>query len=502
VRVWLAVVALVGCATPTPAGVESPAGAEPPAGTALTISGAAHSEVGWTEAEVRAMDEIQVAYENREGETETHTGIPIAALLALAGVPDEADTTIFVGDDGYTAKVYLDDIQACPNCIVAFRDQGGFSIFMPGYPGNVQVRGLVEIELLAESQPAADVFPTPSEPEDVDGPVTVTDAAGRTVTLPKLPRRLMIVGRGPYMALHLLYMFPEGRERLVAVESKGATASDFLPLVDPDFLQVPTLASNPGPEQIAASAPDLVIMKSVAVEQMSESLAQVGIPVVYLGLETPEQFFQDVANLGLLLGNEARASEIAAFYQQRLDRIAQRIGDLSEEEKPRVLLIEYSDRGGEVAVQVPAPPWMQTLQVQSAGGNPVWVADTQMTDGWTVTNFEQIAVWDPDKILLVVWYTMDLEQVVAGLKADPQWSKLKAVRDDELYVFPADLYGWDNPEPRWILGVTWLATRLYPDRFADVDLHDEMVQFFGELYGMDRAAVDAKIVPQVHLDVR
>jgi hypothetical protein len=30
---------------------------------------------------------------------------------------------------------------------VSFRNQGGFSIVMPGYPGNMQVKGVVEIQV-------------------------------------------------------------------------------------------------------------------------------------------------------------------------------------------------------------------------------------------------------------------------------------------------------------------------------------------------------------------
>jgi iron complex transport system substrate-binding protein len=222
------------------------------------------------------------------------------------------------------------------------------------------------------------------------------------------------------MTLHLLYMFPEGRARLIGAESKGATPSDFLPFVDPNFADIVSLAANPGPEQILALEPDLVLMKGIVLEQMGELLTQVGIPVVYTGLETPEQFFQDVTNLGALLGNPARAAEIVEFYQSRLDRITQAVVDIPDNEKPRVLLIEYSDRGGEVAVQVPAQSWMQTIQVQAAGGNPVWLEAAEMTDGWTVVNFEQIAVWDPDQIFVVVWYTLDPAGVIATLKADAQ----------------------------------------------------------------------------------
>jgi iron complex transport system substrate-binding protein len=372
---------------------------------------------------------------------------------------------------------------------------------MPGFTGQVQVRDLVEIQVLD----AAATLPEASDWEDAsipnDGPVTVVDSAGQTVALDALPRRIVVVGRAPYMTLHLLHMFPEGQTRLIGAESKGATPSDFLPSADPDFVNIVSLAANPGPEQIVALEPDLVLMKSVVVEQMGESLAQVGIPVVYTGLETVEQFFQDVTNLGALLGNPARAAEIVGFYQSRLDRITQAVAGISGKDKPRVLLLEYSDRGGEVAVQVPAQSWMQTTQVQTAGGDPVWLEAAEMTDGWTVVNFEQIAVWDPDQIFVVVWYALDPTEVIATLKANPQWSQLQAVQNEQVYAFPSDIFGWDTPEPRWILGMTWLATRIHPDLFTDLDVTEEMITFFGQMYGMERNNVEEHILPRVHLDI-
>jgi iron complex transport system substrate-binding protein len=102
----------------------------------------------------------------------------------------------------------------------------------------------------------------------------------------------------------------------------------------------------------------------------------------------------------------------------------------------------------------------------------------------------------------VVWYQLDPQEVIDGLKADPQWSKLGAVEEGELYAFPADIFGWDTPESRWILGMTWLAKRLHPERFEEVDLEATVYAFFEELYGMDKAAVDEHIMPRLFLDVR
>ena len=123
------------------------AGGAAPGDAALKITGNVGREVGWAEEEVRAMETIEAQSTNKKGETTTYTGVPIGALLELAGVQEGATTLTFVGDDGYTADVGLADVQACQECIVSFRNQGGFSIVLPGFPGDVQVKGVVEIRV-------------------------------------------------------------------------------------------------------------------------------------------------------------------------------------------------------------------------------------------------------------------------------------------------------------------------------------------------------------------
>jgi DMSO/TMAO reductase YedYZ molybdopterin-dependent catalytic subunit len=118
-----------------------------PDNAALKITGNVETEVGWTEEKVRSMDTIEAQYTNKEGETQAFTGVRITDLLSKAGPQDEAATLVFVADDGYAAEVPLVDIQACADCIVALRNQGGFGIVAPGFPGNVQVKGVVEIQV-------------------------------------------------------------------------------------------------------------------------------------------------------------------------------------------------------------------------------------------------------------------------------------------------------------------------------------------------------------------
>lgn len=113
----------------------------------LSITGMVDNEMSWTEEEVRAMETTEAVRENNAGEEETYTGVSLNALLDQAGVQDGASTVVLVADDGYEVEVPLADLRACTDCIASFRNQGGFSSVMPGFPGNTQVKGLVELRL-------------------------------------------------------------------------------------------------------------------------------------------------------------------------------------------------------------------------------------------------------------------------------------------------------------------------------------------------------------------
>jgi hypothetical protein len=113
----------------------------------LKITGLVDSQMTWTEGEVHAMETMDAISTNSSGEESTYTGVSINALLDEAGVQDSASTVVFVADDGTGAEASLEDVRGCNDCIVSFRNRGGFSIVMPGYPDDLQVKGVVEIKV-------------------------------------------------------------------------------------------------------------------------------------------------------------------------------------------------------------------------------------------------------------------------------------------------------------------------------------------------------------------
>lgn len=343
---------------------------------------------------------------------------------------------------------------------------------------------------------AAPPSPTPAAPG-----IAVTDALSRTVTFAGPPERIVAAGRAVRLTVDTLYVFPEARQRVIAMEGRSPSMMEFLSLVNPDIQLVEFLERDAGPEQIVTTRPDAVILKSYLAGKLGQPLEQLGIPVIYVDLETPDQFFRDLTTLGQMFDNAARAEEVTAFFQARLDAVAKGVKAVPADQKPRVLILQHSDQGGQIAFSVPPATWIQTTVVELAGGQPAWL-DAAQGGGWTVVNFEQIAAWNPDAIC-VISYTGDPGEVTASLKQDAGWQALAAVKAGRLLAFPTDFagYSWDQPDTRWILGLSWLAKQLHPDRFEDLDVMEEVYSFYGQLYGLDRASVERSILPVLRGDI-
>ena len=256
---------------------------------------------------------------------------------------------------------------------------------------------------------------TPPEPTATAAPasteIKLVDALGREVTFEKAPERIVIAGRATTLVADALYLFSEARERITGIELRNQSAKKFLEVVDPSFGEKAPLEMNAAAEQIAPLKPDVVVMKSAMAEKLGTPLEQLGIPVVYVDLETPETFTKDITALGQLFGNPDRAQEILKFYQTRVDQYSAATKDLPADQKPRVLLLQHSKQGEEVAFSVPPASWLQTTMVKLAGGEPVWTEASEK-GGWTVVNFEQIAAWDPDQIYIVS-YGGDSDEIAA-----------------------------------------------------------------------------------------
>jgi iron complex transport system substrate-binding protein len=92
-------------------------------------------------------------------------------------------------------------------------------------------------------------------------------------------------------------------------------------------------------------------------------------------------------------------------------------------------------------------------------------------------SIEQVLLWNPDVIV-----TID-QDFAAGVRSDPAWASLKAVREGRIHLSPKMPFGWVDfpPSLNRLIGLWWLGKILYPDLFKE-DLHKLTRDFYTKFY--------------------
>jgi iron complex transport system substrate-binding protein len=340
--------------------------------------------------------------------------------------------------------------------------------------------------------------PLPVVAEGVPEPpaeITVEDSYGRTVELAGVPSRIVLAGRATIMLVDALYLFPGVSDRVVAVGRTNQGIGDFFPVLDESAGAKRRLGRSAGAEEILAADPDLVILKSQMRRTLGTALENAGATVLYLDLETPEQYARDIRILGTVLEQQARAEEIVALFEER----AQALREATEKRgRPEVLVLSYSRSGEEYSFRIAPESWIQTDQVRLGGGQPIWT-EAAASPGWNQIEFEQIAAWDPEVVVLISYRT-DAGEPKRRVLADELWAELEAVRNGRVYAMPSDYYSWGQPDTRWILGAEWMAYALHPALF-DEPFEGRIRAFFADFYGIDGEEYRADIAPRLSGDL-
>jgi iron complex transport system substrate-binding protein len=324
-------------------------------------------------------------------------------------------------------------------------------------------------------------------PNQNEGTIMVTDALGRTVKIKTPINRVIITGKSAWPILTVAYMFPNAKNVLY-----GLSPSINVPLfqkIDPNITSK-IVSTEPSVEEIANAKPDVVILKST-MKKLGDQLEELGISVVYVDFENLESYLRDLKVLGKVFMNETRGEELAKFYNDTYNVIISKTKKLADTEREKVLFLYYSTKNG---YQAPGNGWLQTFMIEAAGGYPL--SKEISGTGWNTVNFEQIASWNPDIIFLVTYSNSPTSSnVKKQLLENATWSSISAIQNKTVYAVPDDcgvgaLGSWDCPGSRWILGLQWMAKKIHPELFSDLDIIEEAKRFYMELYGLSEEAAN------------
>lgn len=329
-------------------------------------------------------------------------------------------------------------------------------------------------------QNEASVDSTDTDTADSSGDETrsITDMAGREVTIPSSIDSVFSTGSAA--AIYLYTLVPDkllGWNYELNDVEKSIVLEKYHSL--PNF----GMGDAVNYEAVIAAGPDIALnvgtINDAIISESDELSESLGIPVVVVDgdlLASPESY----RFMGELFGMEEEAEKLASYAESTFDNIADM--EIPDEKKVRMYF-----GNGEDSLET-APAGSSHAQIIDMV-NAVNAADLEMGDGSRVQiSAEQLLAWDPDVIVVngEPKANMSGKSAASEILGNPDFAALKAVQNERVYGTPNAPFGWVDrpPGPNRIIGIRWLSGLIYPD-YLNYDVDEEVREFFRLFYHVD-----------------
>jgi iron complex transport system substrate-binding protein len=308
----------------------------------------------------------------------------------------------------------------------------------------------------------------------------ITDMAGRQVVVPKTITKV----HTDWSILSYL-VYAVAPDLLAAVNAPFT--EEQKKLLSPAVRQLPVVGGFFGTgrvgglESLMNVKPDLVLAEmseNLALNRPAEErLASVGIPVVYVKLDTVDDYPAAISFLGTLLGRETRARTLSTYGQNVLSDIARTARALPEGRRPRVYYAE-----GPTGLLTECHTSLHAELIALTGAVNVHHCSEGLVKvkGKERVNLEQVLLYDPDVIIVAE------PEFYESVGKDPRWRSIKAVKSGRVHLIPRLLFNWFDRPPSFmrLLGVQWVMWRLYPEAYR-VEIEAEARKFYRLFLGLD-----------------
>jgi iron complex transport system substrate-binding protein len=279
-----------------------------------------------------------------------------------------------------------------------------------------------------------------------DYPLTLTDDAGREVSLAAEPQAIVSLAPSNTEIVCAL----DACDRLV-----GVTDFDDYPPEVVDVDKVVTMAQV-DVEAVVAAEPDLVLAAGNELTPTSviDQLAGLGLPVLVLYPESLDEVSADVELVGTAIGQQDEATALVDGMDERIAAVEEAVADL---ERPQTF---YEVSVFEGVIYTAGDGSFLAGLIDAAGGEPI-TGDALSTS----IEIEDLVAADPELILLGD-ATYDETITPESVAARPGWDAMTAVEDGQVLVVTDDVV-ITRPGPRIVDGLEALARAIHPDAFAD-----------------------------------
>ena len=291
--------------------------------------------------------------------------------------------------------------------------------------------------------------------------ITVTDNAGRSVTLPHPVTRVAVANRYNMEVIQSLGVL----DRVCGVDygiyqDRNAYGG---------FTEDQVIGTNQGAlnyERIIELHPEvLVIPNNGAWEDAESKLSPFGIKVVVMNPYYTDHFEELYRLAAAIFGKETEAEEFISYFKEKLDYIQQHLAGIPK----KTVYYEYKKSGW---TTIPGDYFYK--MVEYAGGDNIF-SDAVNTH----IDIEAVVERNPDAIIKVgedgappQWQAPGAAELMARkqrLIDRPGWDHIRAVQDDNILIMSQYVQGGAAK----IIGTMYIAKFLYPEQLPD--LHPEDV---------------------------
>ena len=316
----------------------------------------------------------------------------------------------------------------------------------------------------------------------------VTDQIGRQVTIPDEVDRVVVL---QHQTLNLLVQL-NATDKIVGILAnwKQQLGDSYAQLV-PELTHKAMLGdlTHVDLEQLVALHPQVVFVTNYAPKEMIDQISALGIPVLAISLRHDDAGQQGKINP--TMQNEDQA------YERGIKEGITLIGDVVNRPEQAQALIDaafagckmVSDRLKNIPEQQRVRAYMANpdlttygsgkytgLMMAHAGAFNVAAAIVQ---GFKQVSMEQVVAWDPQVIFVQDRYP----QVVQAIEHDPRWQTIDAVKNHQVWLMPEYAKAWGYPMPEAMgLGELWMAKKLYPQKFHDIDMQQQADRWYQRFY--------------------
>ncbi|HEX5578425.1 MAG TPA: ABC transporter substrate-binding protein, partial [Candidatus Limnocylindria bacterium] len=276
--------------------------------------------------------------------------------------------------------------------------------------------------LTPSGEPSITATPTP-EPATVY-PLTLTDDAGREVTLAAMPQRIVSLAPSNTEIVCAL----GACDRLVGVPEYQVGYPDDVAATVADL---PIVVSF-GPvdrEAIVAAEPDLVLAagNELTSTEDIDALTELGLPVISLYPESLEEVSADIQLVGQALDAQAEAAEVTSGMAETIADVEAAV---EGEAMPRTF---YEVSVFEGTIYTAGEDSFLASLIETAGGDPI-TGDAVTT----AIALEDLVTADPELIVLGD-AAYDSSITAESVAARDGWEEMTAVAEGRVVPLPEDI---------------------------------------------------------------